>query len=143
VPLPKTPKVTWGTSFANTWTFPGPIDNPIPTSNVVGAVAESDSGLRDLWETRTDDDLSLVVRFIPRVLANGVTGYSDATTGVYEALEWLYKQNIGRYFPDKDTGSFHSFYLLEYNVDREKGGTHYRVEMKIRDSAGTAFTDAY
>lgn len=141
--LPPTPSIIWNTGFSTTWIFPGPIDNPIPSANFIGAVAESDSGIRDYWETRTDDELSFAVRFIPKQIVSGVTGFSD-TAGAYAALKWLFKQNVGRFCPNKDTPAVYiPFYLLEYTADREKGGTHYRVDMKIRSSDGTQFLGHY
>jgi hypothetical protein len=134
VAVPKTPKITWSAAFANTLLFPGPIDAPVPRTVVVGAVAESRSGVRDHWLTRTDYPLDIVVRFIPRDDDGSVNGYT-ASNGWQDFLAWAQKQNPLRYFPDNGTGTYYTCYLLEHDVVRDEGGARYRITLKMRADA--------
>jgi hypothetical protein len=140
-----TPKIEWGASFANTWLFPGPLDNPRPGTEAVGMIAEARSSEDDFWEDRTDDEtLSFDVTFVPKSLDGSVTGYSTATTGVRTALAWLSKRNVGRFYPDSTSGTYHTFKLIDWNwgnVRRSPGGARYHITMKIRDTSGTAFSE--
>lgn len=142
--LPKTPKITWGAAFANTWSMFGAVDFPIPLSIARGGVHESDAGNRDWWDQRTDRELAVEVIAIPKLVSGGTTGYSDATTGVQEALLWMQRQNPFRFYPDKDTGTFHTCYLVGFEPERdvmfEKGGARRRVRLRMRDTSGTIFT---
>jgi len=141
--LPPTPKITWGASFVNTWVFPNAIDMPVPSFEIVGAAFRSNSGLRDQWITREDHLLSFIAGHVPKLAAYGATGLSDAN-GVYAALLWLAEGNLGRYFPDQGSGSFHNFELISHQIERQlPGGARYRISMTIRDTDGTAFTSAY
>lgn len=143
MPIPATPALLWGASLANTWTWPGPPDSPVSTSPLAGAAFEADSGTRDFWRVRRDEVLRCTVRYIPRTLTNGVTGWTTAATGVREALAWLAEQNVGRFLPDKAVpGTFHDVYLLEYRESLERGGVFYRVELVLRDVNATPFTFA-
>lgn len=138
-----TPKITWGAGFANTWLFPGALDNPIPTTPKPGAIAEAKSGARDKWSDRTDYELSFVVNFVPKSNVGSVTGYSTATTGVREALAWLEDQNQGKFYPDSGAGTNYTFYLIDWtwgNVVRSPGGARYHITMKIRSSTA-AFSE--
>lgn len=96
--IPPIQKITWGTSFANTWWLPGPIDNPLAKTQVRGSWGEVDSGARDFWSIRDDQELTFDARFIPRNAVNIYTGYSDAL-GVREALAWMEKNQF-RFYPD-------------------------------------------
>lgn len=142
---PKTAKITWGASFANTWLFFGAPDSPTPLPIARGAVHESDAGNRDFWQQRDDRELVVEAVMIPKTITNSVTGYSDATTGVQEALLWMQKQNPFRYFPDKDSGSFHTCYLIDFDPERdirfEPGGNRRRVRLRMRDTTATAFLE--
>lgn len=140
--LPATPKITWGTGFANTWMFRTATDAPQPLSMPVGQVAEAASGVRDFWQSRRDEQLSFVARLVPKEDTGGITGFATAGTGVREALAWMMAQNVFRFYPDATAGSFHTCYLVaDPTVERENGGSHYRVTMKIRDTAGVAFSE--
>lgn len=148
-----TPKITWGASFANTWTFPGPIDNPRPVQPKRTKYGESQSGVRTSWSVRTDAQLAFMVGLIPKANSGSVTGYSTASTGVREALAWMCDndgtnttQNQFRFYPDKDVASYHTCYLIGFDPERDvkrhlPGGSHYDVEMVIRDTSGTAFSE--
>ncbi len=143
--IPKIAKVTWGASFANTWLFFSAPDTPSPLPIARGAVHESDAGNRDFWQQRDDRELVIDVVMIPKLITNSVTGFSDATTGVQEALLWMQKQNIFRFYPDKDAGSFHSCYLIDFDPERdirfEQGGARRRVRLRMRDTSATAFLE--
>lgn len=123
-----TPAVLWGTAFANTWTWYGPGDNPVATSTPRGSAGESQSGVRTFWETRTDEELEITARFIPRTTTGGVTGFAS-TNGVRDALAWMKTgsitaQNTVRFCPDgASPGTYHTCYLVaDPVVEREPGG---------------------
>ena len=138
--LPPTPKVLWGPGFTNVWVFPGPADNPLPTTTPRGKHAEADSGARDWWGTRDDHELFLVVRFIPRADHAGVTGYSTEG-GVRSALAWMWK-NPFRFYPDRnDESRFHLCQLLEWPQVEREGGMFFKLPLKLRDAQGVPFTE--
>lgn len=143
-----TPKIAWGSSFANTWTWPSPGDNPRPDKKVQGAHGESQSGVRTAWVTREDATLRITARFIPKATAGAVTGFT-ASTGVLDALAWMWgnsgtatAQSQFRFYPDKDSGTYHTCVLVEEpEHERDIGGSHYTVRLHMRDTSGTAFTE--
>lgn len=143
-----TPAVLWGSSFANTWLWPGAGDDPRPRTLPRGAHGESEDGTRTFWETRVDNELEITARFIPKANIGSVTGYATATTGVREALAWMWTgtpaaQNSFRFCPDSsDTGTYHTCRLIsEPVVERDEGGVRYRVRLHMRDTAGAAFSE--
>lgn len=145
MPMPPTPKIVWGDNWENAWIFPGPVDNPRPVSRPVGAIAEADSGVRDWWETRDDEEVQFDVRFVPRdnqITPIGfiVTGYAGGN-GVREALRWMQKKPF-RLFPNRNVDQYHLCYLLEFpTIDRESGGTHYKIPLRLRDVNGMPFNE--
>lgn len=146
--LPPTPAILWGTSFANTWAMFGAVDVPMPLPIARGAVHESDAGSRDWWDQREDRELTVEVIAIPKTATGGVTGYSDATTGVQEALIWLQRQNIGRWaFSASSPGTYKPFYLVGFDPERdvmfEKGGARRRVRLRMRTSDGSSWGTNY
>jgi hypothetical protein len=122
-----------------TWVFPGPVDNPIPVVKPKIGIAESDAGYRDAWVGTAKQELTFEARFVPSVTTNGVTGYLTVG-GVLDALTFL-SANPGRYFPDKDVGTYHTFYLISSDVSRDGKGAYYRIKMEIRDVNNTAFRE--
>ena len=140
--MPPTPAVRWGASFANLWEFPGPIDEPVSQTVPVGTTAEIANGEADFWLLRTDQVLRFRVPLVPRDDGDHVTGYATPGTGVREALAWLSQAgNEGRFYPDRDDPeSYHRFRLLSHAVERHlPGGSHYTIQMEIRDLDGVPF----
>jgi hypothetical protein len=126
-----------------TWVLPGPIDFPEPRTVPVLQYAESASGVRDAWETRTDQTLRIVARYIPRDNTMGATGWS-APAGAREVLAALMREG-GLYYPDKDGPAYHRVDLLNNPLEddglRERGGSHYTVELVLRDKDGIPFDE--
>jgi hypothetical protein len=60
--------------------------------------------------------------------------------GVNDILLKLQKNEF-KFFPNKDAATFYVCYLLEHRVEQERGGTHFKVEMKIRTKDGTQIRD--
>jgi hypothetical protein len=135
VAVPKTPKITWSSAFAKTLTFPGPADFPEPDTEPIGKAAESRSGAeRDFWETRTDYPLSVVVRFIPTIADVGSVNAFSTTDGWQDFIAWALKGNQFRYYPDKDTGTYYTCFLLTREKKREDGGSKYQVKLNMRST---------
>lgn len=139
---PITPWVTWGASYAQTWTFPAPVDNPVPRPVMAGQSLELKSGLLDVWEDRTDHELSITVHLIPRLTIGSVTGFEPAN-GVSDALEWLQRGGIGRFYTA--AGVYKPFQLVGFNpkndIERSQGGARFSVRMTLRstDAKWTAY----
>jgi hypothetical protein len=140
----KTPKLTWGTSFAQTWTFPGPVDNPVPRQILRGATVETKSGLLDVWEDRVDAELTITVPLIPKAAAGSATGYSDSN-GVQAALVWLQRGGLARYFPDADGVAYKTVQAVGFNpeqdVERSAGGVRYTVRLRLRTTDASTWTE--
>lgn len=140
--VPVTSWLTWGAGFVNTWTFPGPVDNPVPRKIVRGKSAESKSGEVDYWEDREDRELTLVVPLIPKTTAGSTTGYS-AASGVQDALAWLQRGGLARlYF---SAGVFKTVRAIDLDPDRDversQGGSRYTVKLRLRTTDGTSWTE--
>jgi hypothetical protein len=142
--IPKTSKIEWGASFANTWTFFGAPDNPLAVPVGVGALHISDARNVDYWDVRDDGHFSCDAVAIPRDTGGGVTGYSTASTGVYQALKWMAKGNIFRFYPDKDVGTYYTMVLIGFDpkqhITRERGGARYRVHLPMMTTDGSQVT---
>ena len=146
----KIPKITWGTSFANTL-YPGyPLDNPVayPQQREGSEVDESPSGIRDAWNLGDEELLEADARWIPGTAGttpegNTITGW-DGATGWQAFLKWAREMNPFRLYPDKDVASYHTCYLIEPASGapgREEDGTR-RLHLVIKDTGGNAF-DGY
>lgn len=142
----KRPKITWGTSFANTLSIGYPVDNWSSWSEPrQGSVwVQSMSGDEDSWIIGTDYYLQVDVRWIPTANTTSpvATGW-DGTTGFRAFLEWAKAKNVFRWYPDKDSAS----YVASYLVDPMNGGPTVepdgtkRITLVIRN-ATTAY-DGY
>jgi hypothetical protein len=142
------PKITWGASFANTWEFGYPMDAvlayPVPRDG--SEFAMSPSGEEDSWIADTDYFLDGLVRWIP--IVNGttpsgitITGW-DGATGVDAALTWLRAKNVGRFFPDRGSGTYKTFTLqapMAGKPAQEIDATR-QIALIIRATDGSAFT---
>lgn len=110
------PKITWGTSFANTLNIGYPLDdwNATSTFREGSEFVQSLSGVEDAWIVGTDFILKGTVRWI--YTANSTnptqTGW-DGLTGWRAFLEWARQKNAFRFFPDKDVNTYITSYLVE------------------------------
>ena len=112
----KAPKITWGTSFANTVNIGYPLDNWIVSSRAFGesTFLQIESGEEDSWIINTEYYLEGDVRFIPTSdLTNPSRTGWDGTTGVNAFLEWARDKNLFRWYPDKDGATYITSYLVE------------------------------
>jgi hypothetical protein len=132
--LPKTPKITWGTSFAKTLTFPGPADYPQPSTEPIGATAESRSGIRDFWSERDDFPFSVVARYIPTIADVSAVNAFSTSDGWQDFIAWALKANQFKFYPDKDAGTYYTCYLLTREEARDTGGARYRVKLNMRST---------
>ncbi len=140
----RTPKITWGTSFANTLGFLGPLDNAVAYGEPRegSEFLQATSGAEDAWIVGTDQVLEGDVRWIPGVTSGSVTGW-DGSTGWSAALAWLRAKNAARFYPDATSGTYQTVYLVEpargAPTIEETDGTR-RLRLKLRDTTQTAFT---
>lgn len=113
----KCPKITWGTSFANTLSIGYPLDNykSGSTPRDGSAWAQSPGGAEDAWIVGTDYTLEGDIRWIPQtnVATPAATGWDTASTGFRLFLEWARAKNAFRWFPDKDAVGYIESYLVE------------------------------
>ena len=142
------PKVTWGTAWANTWEFGYAMDSVLSYEQPrEGAeFALSPSGEEDSWIAAIDYFLNGLVRWIP--IANGttpagitITGW-DGATGVAAALSWLQAKNVGKFYPDRDSGTNKTFTLqspMGGKPAQEVDGTR-QLSILIRATDAAAFT---
>lgn len=139
----RTPKITWGTSFANTLGFLGPLDNAVAYGEPRegSECAQATSGAEDAWIVGTDQYLEGDVRWIPGATAGSITGW-DGSTGWAAFLAWARAKNAFRFFPDATSGTYQSVYLVEpakgAPTVEETDGTR-RLRLKLRDAAQAAF----
>ena len=114
------PKITWGTSFANTLNVGYPLDNVSCGSDQRegSEVKQGASGIEDSWVIGIDYVLVGDIRWIPQVDTTTplATGW-DGTAKVREFLEWARQKNQFRFFPDATSGT----YILSYLVEPMKG----------------------
>lgn len=143
--VPPVAKIEWGASFANTWTFHSAPDNPLAVPVPEGAWHVADSGSADFWSVRDDAHFSCDAVAIPKANSGAITGYSTATTGVYQALLWMQKGNIFRFYPDKDVASFYTMILVGFDphqhITWERGGNRRRVHLPMRTTDGSQVTN--
>lgn len=105
------PKITWGTSWANTWELGYPLDMVLayPQPREGSEFVMAPSGEEDSWIAATDYFLAGLARWIP--IANGttpdgttITGW-DGAAGVAAALSWLRAKNVGKFYPARGSGT--------------------------------------
>lgn len=139
------PKITWGTSYANTLNFGYPLDSATSYSeHREGSVWDMFvSGVEDAWLWGIDYFLEGDFRWIPASSTSDpvATGW-DGSTGVRAFLEWARQKNSFRFFPDKNSGTYLDCYLMEPMQgppSLEDDGSR-RLHLKIRSA--TAF-DGY
>lgn len=140
------PKITWGTSFANTLTFGYPLVDAVayPEPGPGSEWAEAPSGEVDAWVVRDDEILQGSVGWIPAGDTTDpvATGW-DGATGWGAFLKWARAGNVFRFFPDKDNAAFVACVMadganaqpptLESDLTR-------RLAFRIRSTDGTPFT---
>jgi hypothetical protein len=138
------PKITWGTSFANTLQFGWYGDSAVayrkPRDGSIQVQAPS--GTEDAWTVGVDYYLELDLRWIPT--ADGTnptrTGW-DGSTGVDAFLSWAADKNQFRFFPDGSSGTFITSYLVSPMGEApqmEEDATK-KVRLVMRNS-GSAYT---
>jgi hypothetical protein len=140
----KIPKITWGTSFANSASFGYPVDawQSYSKPREGSETAQAQSGVEDSWRIGTDYYLSVQLRWIPgtNTTVPVATGW-DGTTGIRAFTEWAQDKNIFRWYPDKDTSSYIPSYLVDPQIpSTEVDGT--RNLTLIMRNTGSAY-DGY
>jgi len=140
------PKITWGTSFANTLNFGFPLDNPVAWNDPRegSEVLVMESGARDAWTLGTDEFLAGDVRWIPGQNTTDpvATGW-DGSTGFKAFLAWARDMNKLRFYPDKNSGTYHTCYLVEPlkgEPPAEPDGTRRIRLVIVDDGTQGAFT---
>lgn len=104
------PKITWGSSFANTLAFNGLADNAVSYSKPMkGSVKiQYESNEEDAWTVDTEYFIEFDIRHIPTNNLSGsfvATGW-DGTTGVRAFLESARDANTFRFYPDVSGSTF-------------------------------------
>ena len=136
------PRITWGTSFANTLNIGIPVEALNYSLPGEGSeFARSPAGEADAWVYGTDEFLEVTVRWIPitdTTVPEVATGW-DGTTGWREFLEWAREMNIFRWIPDSTIpGTYYTMYLVEPleepGVTLERGTRHRAVKLVMRTS---------
>lgn len=111
------PKITWGTSFANTVNIGYPLDNWASYSSAFDGsqFLQVESGTEDAWVINTNYILEGDIRWIPTSdLTNPTRTGWDGTTGVRAFLEWARLKNQFRWYPNKDdNATYVTSYLVE------------------------------
>lgn len=110
------PKITWGTSFANTLNIGYALDDnaAYSTYREGSEFTQATSGIRDAWIIGNDYILEGTIRWIPAAnKTNPVQTGWDGSTGVRAFLEWARQMNEIRFYPDKDSGTYITSYLME------------------------------
>jgi hypothetical protein len=142
----KAPKITWGTSFANTLNIGYPLDNWIVSSRAFqeSTFVQIESGEEDAWIINTEYYLEADVRFIPTADTTSplATGW-DGTTGFNAFLMWARSKNEFRFYPDKDDTSYIESYLVEPTTETPSlnGDGTRTVRLYIRNA--TTSYDGY
>ena len=140
------PKITWGTSFANTLNIGFPLDSPRAWNDPrEGSEWEVfPSGVRDAWLTGSDEYLAADIRWIPgATTADPVATGWDGATGFQAFLVWARDMNKFRFYPDKDSGTYHTCYLVEplKGEPAAEGDGSYRLRIvMVDDGTQGAFT---
>lgn len=135
---PKAPKITWGTSFANTLNIGYPLDNWVASSRAFSesTFIQIESGEEDAWIVNTEYYLEGDMRFIPTSNTGTQTGW-DGTIGVNAFLIWARDKNQFRFYPDKDSATYILSYLvepMEITPTLEPDGTR-TVRLYIRNAS--------
>lgn len=114
MPQLRSPKITWGTSFANTLTVQYPVDNYAAYSKPRDGykTRQAMSGVEDALSIGTDYILECEIRYVPTTNTAAATGW-DGTTGWRAFLEWAQLKNSFRWFPDNASGTYIDSYLVE------------------------------
>lgn len=139
------PKITWGSSFANTLNLGYPLDNATTYSeNRDGSLySMTPSGIEDAWIVGTNQILEGDLRWIPAsdTTSPTATGWNTTTTGVRAFIEWARNKNIFHWYPDKTSGTYYSCYLTDPIAGPptiEADGTR-NIHVKLRTSDDSAF----
>jgi hypothetical protein len=139
------PKITWGTSYANTLSIGYPLDQAStwsePREGSEQAVAPS--GEVDAWTVGTDEYLAGSVRWIPTsTTADPVATGWDGATGFSAFLAWARDMNAFRFYPDATSGTYFDAVLVEPlkgEPGLEEDGCR-TLRIKIRSTADSPFT---
>lgn len=142
------PKVTWGTAYANTWEMGYPLDDATAWGDPRegSETMKAPSGVEDAWTVATDQFLGALARWIPAATGTTpegttITGW-DGATGVDAAIAWLRAKNVGRFFPDRTSGTYVEFYLVEPmsgKPGKEEDGTR-SLRFVFRSANDSQFT---
>jgi hypothetical protein len=136
----KLPKITWGTNFANTIDVKYPVDEwrSYSEAREGSAFLQVESGEEDAWVIGDDYVFEGNFRWIPTLSSPGQTGW-DGITGWRNFLEWARRKNQFRYYPDKNSNTYYTSYLVEPmdgGHDTEQDGTR-SIRLKIRNSVSS------
>lgn len=114
MPQPRSPKITWGTSFANTLTIQYQLDNYRAYSKPRDGykTRQTLSGVEDALWFGTDYMLEGEIRYVPTTNTGAATGW-DGVTGWMAFLEWAQLKNAFRWFPDNASGTYITSYLVD------------------------------
>jgi len=137
-----TPRITWGTSFANQLDIGYPLDNAIayPKPRDGSEFVQSPTGVEDSWLQGMEYYLEGDLRWLPTSnITSPVTATGwDGSTGWRAFLEWVWEKNQFRWIPNKSSPST---YILSYWVSPIFGGYELevsgdrRMRMVIRNSS--------
>lgn len=134
----KTPKITWGASYANTLTIAYVLDNwrAYSIAREGSEWVQAMSGVEDAWVIGEDYYLEADVRWIPS--SNTISPVASGWNGIAgwsALLTWARQKNPIRWYSDKDSGSYITSYLVDTETIHgiEPDGTR-NFRMKIRNS---------
>jgi hypothetical protein len=134
------PKITWSGSYAATLNMGYPLDNWASYSNAFqgSQYAQVESGVEDAWIINTEYVLEGAIRWIPTSnSANPTQTGWDGVNGVRAFLEYARAKNTFRWYPDTNSASYITSYLVE-PLDGaptlEPDGTR-TIRIKIRNSS--------
>lgn len=136
----KLPKITWGTSFTNTLDMKYPLDDwrAYSEARQGSEFIQTESGIEDAWIIGEDFVLEGSIRWIPTTGSVSQSGW-DGATGWRAFLSWARAKNEFRFYPDKDSGTYYTSYLVEPvngSHELEMDGTR-TVHIKIRNASGS------
>jgi hypothetical protein len=109
------PKITWSGSFASTLNIGYALDDyaAYSTYREGSEFAQATSGIEDAWVIGIDYMLEGTIRWIPTTNTTNPTQTGwDGTTGVRAFLDWARQKNVFRFYPDKDSATYITSYLV-------------------------------
>lgn len=130
----KTPRITWGLSYANTLNFSQPLDEATSYSAPRTDIETSDamSGAGDGWSYGFVGLLTGVVRRIPRLDIGSVTGWEGAT-GWDAFLRAADDFGLLRFIPDVTVpGTYWTCYAQSWELVGEEINRMRMVRLTLR-----------